>query len=242
MVPSHSQGNSLTPLLQGTSLIVSIVFFQVAVARWRLDREAKRRFQHAITGHSLVLVSYYLPQSLCIFLLAAGAAGIRYIRMFQSETYLRYFGPLLRPHELLDDTTTTNKSKNAKVLPGAFYFLVSSALVATVFPISTARVAVECLSLADPMAAWAGQSIASPKLWPSSSSSWVGTTACFLTAWCIGYAMLRIQWTNDTDEPPVSLFCITCSALACCLAEAFPHWNDNLTIPIVTAIAIELSR
>lgn len=209
-------------LLRGASLVILVAAFQVAAARLNLQREAKRRWQHAVTGHALVQISYYLPVPVCFVALVAASAAIWYLRHYQSDTYLQHFGPLLRPHEL---------EEGGRCLPGAFYFLLGTALTVALFPVQTARHAVECLSLADPIAAWAGQAISSHKLTQSASLS--GCTACFVSAWCIGYVML---------DSSFSLLCITVSAMACCLAEALPIGNDNLTIPIITAFAVELFR
>jgi dolichol kinase len=208
-----------TALLRVSSFFLLIVAFQVAVARLNLQREAKRRWQHAVTGHALVQVSYYLPVKFSIAALLMAVAGMWYLRTYQSDTYLQHFGPLLRPHELEDGQ-----------LPGAFYFLLGTAVTVALFPIPTARYAVECLALADPVAAWVGQSISSPKLTKSASAA--GCIACFITAWSIGYVMLD----------PSSRWGITAGALACCLAEALPFGNDNLTIPLITSLAVQLSR
>jgi dolichol kinase len=138
-----------------------------------------------------------------------------------------------------------NDPSKPKVLPGAFFFLLGTIVAATLFPMPIARYAVECLSLADPIAAWVGQSISSPKLLPNQSTASVaGSLACFATSWLLGYFML-IQWAErgDDDAPiAISIPCVTLSALACCLAEALPIINDNLSIPIVTALAVDMSR
>jgi dolichol kinase len=242
MAVADWNGSNINLLLRGSSLVCLVVVFQVAAARLNLDREAKRRFQHAITGHALVQISHYLPVPLCIAVLSVACAGIWYIRMYQSEVYFQLFVPLLRPHELDSD------EGRPKVLPGAFYFLLGTTMSAVLFPMPIARYAVECLSLADPMAAWVGQSISSPKLlprWTQSSASLAGSTACFATAWCIGYIML-LYWVDDDDDDddraPVSIPCLTVAALACCIAEAMPMVNDNLSIPLVTALSVQWAR
>lgn len=211
--------SSTASALGGVSLIILVSAFQVAAARLNLQREAKRRWQHAVTGHALVQISYYLPVNLCIVALFMAVAGMWYFRTYHSDSFMQYFGALLRPHEL-----------EGGRLPGAFYFLLGTAATIVVFPIQTARYAVECLSLADPVAAWAGQSIASPKV--AKSASLAGCVACFVTAWSIGYCMLD-------DFSPQG---VAAGALACCFAEALPVGNDNLTIPIITSIVVQLVR
>jgi dolichol kinase len=207
-------------LLRVTSFVVVIVAFQVAVARFSLEQEAKRRWQHAITGHALVQISYLLPIHISIAALVVGAAGIAYVRHFKSDLYLKAFGPLLRPDELEDGR-----------LPGAYYFLVGTALAATLFPMNTARYAVECLAFADPIAAWAGRSIPSPNI--HKSASLCGCLACFATAWIIGWIMIKEDVDTSAD-----MFRITLGAFACCVAEALPFGNDNLLIPLITAAAV----
>jgi dolichol kinase len=160
--------------------------------------------------------------------LLSAAGGLWFLRNFQSDLYLQHFGPLLRPHEL-----------EGQSLPGAFYFLLGAAVVAALFPIDTARYAVECLALADPMAAWAGQSIRSPKI--TASASLVGCLACFLTAFGTGYFMLREETIANVDDNRPPWYVISAAgALACTIAEALPLGNDNLTIPIVTALVVEV--
>lgn len=207
-------------LLRVTSFVVLIVAFQVAIARFSLEQEAKRRCQHAITGHALVQISYLLPIHLSVAALVVGAAGIAYMRHFKSDLYIQHFGPLLRPDELEDGR-----------LPGAFYFLVGCTLAVSLFPMNTARYAVECLAWADPVAAWAGRSIPSPKF--HKSASLAGCLACFATAWIIGWIMIR------DDETTADMRRITLGALACCVAEALPFGNDNLLIPLITAAAVQ---
>lgn len=201
--------------LQLVVCFVFVVGFQVAVARFQIEREAKRRWQHLLTGHAFVVVSYVLPISYCIPALLAGAAGMYYMRFYQSELFMKTFGPLLRSHE-----------KEGTQLPGAFFFLLGTALTALIFPIRAARYAVECLAVVDPVAAWIGQSIKSPRI--NSRSSLAGSAACFVTAGIIGHLY------------SLPLACIAAGATACCLAEASPIGNDDIVIPIASALAVSM--
>jgi dolichol kinase len=229
-MPQEPDHSTASVLWRGGSLIALIVAFQVAAAQFHLPREAKRRWQHAVTGHALVCVSEYLPVRWCVAALLSAAGGLWCLRNYHADVYLQHFGPLLRPHEL-----------EATALPGAFYFLLGAAIVAALFPIATARYAVECLALADPMAAWAGQSIRSPKI--TASASLIGCLACFGTAFGIGYFMLPGETTamnDDDDDRPPWFILSAAGALACSIAEALPWGNDNLTIPVATALVVEV--
>ena len=199
-------------------LFVLIVGFQILVSQVALGREAKRRWQHALTGHILVQASYIIPMTYGVVGLLLGAAGMAYLRYEHSDQFLKAFGPLLRPEEL-----------EAGRLPGAFYFLLGTAITALSFDLSITRYACECLALADPMAAFVGKSITSPKI--TRNASLAGCMGCFATAWLCGYFML----------PNMDMFQLSIGALACTLAECIPFGNDNLTIPLATALAITLS-
>jgi dolichol kinase len=204
-------------LFRATSFFLLVVLFQVLVARVALQTETKRRLQHALTGHALVQISYILPFAACIILLLLGAFGMFVAQAYAKTWFQQAFGALLREDEL-----------SGKQLPGAFYFLLGttlSLLIAT-DDLDIARYAVECLAIADPMASFVGSTIPSPKLCPGSSMS--GCIACFGTAWIVGVVML----------PMVSHSTLLIGALACTIAEASPYGNDNMNIPLLTAIVM----
>jgi dolichol kinase len=212
--------------LQAVSLFVLLIAFQVAGARLSLQSEAKRRWLHALTGVALVQVSYYLPLKICIATLLVATLGIWYLKNFQNKLFHDAFGPLLRPSE-------------RESLPGAFYFLIGTIIAALLLPMQTARYAVECLSLADPRAAWVGQSVSSPRIHKSASVA--GCLACFVTAWFVGWLLLRPE-EGAKYESSIFFWKITAGALACCIAEALPFGNDNVAIPILTGMAVEMVR
>ena len=219
------------PLLIGgvISFIILIVTFQIMIAKVGLSNESKRRFQHAITGHALVQVSYVLPYLFCIVALSIGAIGFLVARTYYQAWFYSTFGPLLRPNEL-----------NGNVLPGAFYFLIGtviSALIAGENQLYLARYAVECLAIADPVASYVGSTISSPNICKGSSVS--GSTACFITAVLVGIVMLGYNGTDNNND--ISWTQLLLGALSCTIAEALPYGNDNLNIPIATTLAVLLT-
>lgn len=221
--------------LQALFAFLSVVGFQIAIAHFQINKEAKRRWQHVVTGHSFVLISYLLPLEWCVAALLTGALGIYYLILFHKALFIQAFGPLLREVE-----------KDSLKLPGAFFFLLGTALTVWWFPLPTARYAVECLAIADPMASWVGSRIQSPKI--NASASMAGTLACFVTALCIGLvyltksgpAEMETTANGDTSSSSLSLVLwrISIGALACCIVEAVPYWDDNLVMPVVTAAAV----
>jgi dolichol kinase len=201
---------------RGACFFCVLVVFQLIMARIPTEKATKRRLQHALTGHALVQISYVLSRDLALGLLLLGAAGIHICQKYFPSHFRQHFGDLLRPSEL-----------SGFRLPGAFYFLLgTAATLALVADLATARYAVECLAFADPIASWIGSSIRSPNL--NSGTSVSGSAACFGTAWIIGWAMLDADFRT-----------ITIGAMACTVAEGVPYGDDNLNIPIVTALVIE---
>lgn len=205
-------------ILRVVSIVVMIVAFQVGVAQLSLEQEAKRRWQHALTGHLLVQVSYVLPFSVCVGALFLASLALWGLCRYRYAQYKENFGPLLRPEELQPGT-----------LPGAFYFLVGALCTILIVPMNTARYAVECLALADPAAAWIGKAVKSPMI--TESASLAGSLACLFVAWTVGYAFLE----------NASFSRITLGALACMAAEACGWGNDNLSIPLLTATVVEFT-
>jgi dolichol kinase len=199
------------PLMRVSSFFVLILAFQIVVTKLSLGKDTRRRLQHAMTGHALVQISYVLPIDIAIVALAVGCGTIYYVRFYQRDLYQQLFEPLLRPEELVDG-----------VLPGAFYFLLGTLITASLFPLDMARYAVECLSLADPLASWVGKSISSPRI--TRNASVAGCCTCWVTAFLLGILWFDFPW-------PMAFL----GSLACTIAEAFPILNDNLSIPIVTA-------
>lgn len=239
-------------------LTVLVVLFQYVVARFSVERETKRRFQHALTGHALVQISHVLPSwEFAVILLATAALAVYVLRTYFFSSYLEAFGPILRPDEILAVAPHTDQPR----LPGAFYFLIGTCL--TVWGCgwraaaaatsagnrdgsndddgwTVSRYAVECLAIADPMASWVGTVVPSPRINGRTSVS--GSVACFVTAWGVGYVMLMDD-DDDDDDPHKHhhhkhLWTITVGAAACAIAEALPLGNDNLNIPLLTALAV----
>jgi dolichol kinase len=223
---TSSSTTTLTSLLvRAGSLLVLVGLFQVFIAHApNLQSETKRRWQHALTGHALVQISYVLPPSVAIIFLIFATIAVFTIRVYFFESvFKKSVGPLLRPQELTGE----------QYLPGAFYFLLGTVLtVILVDNWTISRYAVECLAFADPMASFIGSTIPSTKLNKSTSIS--GCVACFITAWIVGYFMLRVENTA-TNYVTVSI-----GALACTIAEGLPFGNDNLNIPILTAMSVKM--
>ncbi len=232
-----------------------------------LSSESKRRIQHGMTGCILVLISYCIPIYACILLLNIATYLIYYLKTYHFHTiYLQNFGPLLRDHEKQpiapspqsDNHHSDSSASRGIPLPGAYYFLCGTTITAMLFPLGIARYSVMCLSLADPMAAYIGQLVPSYRLdhirffnllltstGTTTNASVSGCIACFTMAWTIGYIQLVLLNDKMSASFVYPFITVTAGATACCIAEAIPffgsHGNDNLQIPIFTALVVTIS-
>lgn len=196
--------------------VVSVAALQVILTNVDLSQEGRRRVQHVVTGQVLVGISYLLPMTFCRVALLAGVLLLLGVYYGFPDWYQEVFGPLLRQSE-----------RNR--LPGAFWFLLGTTVTAYCFEIEIGRYAVLALSYADPMAAYIGMTVRSPRI--IASASLAGSLACFSTAYLLGYYMLN----GDVTQAFVG-------ALVCTLSEAIPLGNDNLLIPVATAASIRWVR
>ena len=206
--------------LRAVSLVILVVLFQLCIARVpSMPQETKRRWQHALTGHILVQSSYVLPKNVALILLLIASVGMLLWRTLLPKHFYQAFGPLLRPAEMEGGT---------QYMPGAFHFLLGTAMTLLMVDGWTIpRYAVECLAIADPVASWIGSTVPSPKI--NAGTSLSGAAACFATAMGVGYCML-----NDANIQTLAM-----GALACTIAEGLPVGNDNLNIPILTALVVD---
>jgi uncharacterized protein (TIGR00297 family) len=95
------------------------------------------------------------------------------------------------------------------------------------------------LALGDGMASLVGQAAGGPRLFWNPKKSWAGFAAMvvFGAAGCAGLAAWTLRQPVDAGLVGLSL----CVALACAWAESLPTTlDDNLTVPLVGAIAIEV--
>ena len=221
------------PLYQIIGAVVVVIVLQLILVsnQVKLSTEGRRRIQHAITGQVLIVVSYVLPLWICTIALLLGILLLLHVYHVHKAWYQKTFGPLLRPSEL-----TT--------LPGAFWFLVGTWVIATlvaivhVIDMDVGRYAVLCLSYADPMAAWIGSTIPSPRVVGTTSATMAGCCAAFGTSFLLGIAILG-KAPQQYQTPWLE---ILVGALACTFSECLPFGNDNLLIPIGTSVAVQLVR
>ena len=193
-----------------------------------------RRIQHASTGLAFLAVSHVIPgypAGFCLLSLATAAFYCVHRRRLLDEAwdawYLARFGALLRDHERGERERGADgggggaspKDRSGKAarqgktswktppeLPGAFYFLLGTAVSTVLFTTPIARTSLLVLSLADPAAGLAGSWLSGRGLnipWRSlvrpgrggtageGGPTVAGSAACAATAAACTYAYIR---------------------------------------------------
>lgn len=163
-------------------------------------------FNHRRLAFSILLVA------LCLSLI------IEFYRLWQksfSHTFNRFFGLILRRHELKDFT-------------GATYLLFSAMLCVAFFDPIIAFCSMAYLSIGDTFAALVGMSLGKRKIM-GSSKSLEGSLACFISTLIFGIFFL--------PHPALAVS----GALAATFAElGVINLDDNIKIPLVSAIVLSL--
>ncbi len=172
------------------------------------------------------VIYFHITKEIALMILVPMSLGfllVDLLKMFVrpvADLYYRYFGALLRPHEL--DTTQRNFN-------GATYVTLSAALVVWLFPKMIAIAAFAILILADTAAALVGRKIGKVRI---GAKTLEGSIAFLLFALLVVFATPRLN-------PAVGLVI----AVSATIAELYPiklgNWSidDNLSIPLVSATA-----
>ena len=193
----------------------------------------RRRIQHILTGVLFYGLSFVLSQFVASVILGIatiifyGLLKARSVSNTVQENYMKLFGPLLRDREL-----------NLNTLPGAFWFLVGTFIVVSLFEINIARTSLLCLSFGDPIAAMVGISCGGPRLCVcsdgsgnSGSKTLAGCAACFWASFFVAFFSL------NNFGPDVWLI----TGVAATVMEASScAIDDNVLIPVGTGFVLWL--
>lgn len=165
-------------------------------------------FNHRRLAFSLLLAAF------CLGLI------IEFHRLWQksfSHTFYRFFGLILRRHELSDFT-------------GATYLLFSAMLCVAFFDPIIAFCAIAFLAIGDTFAALVGMSLGKRKIL-GSNKSLEGSLACFISTLIFGLIFLQ--------HPTLAVV----GALAATFAElGVIPLDDNIKIPIISGLALSLAK
>ncbi len=177
---------------------------------------------HALVGIACVLALLYLPRVAMLLALASVTAAFIALEVARlripslKRRFSAWFACLLREKEFSKPT-------------GSGYFLVSCLITVLVFPQEIAALAILFLSLGDPSATIVGTWKGHTRLWGKSLEG---------NAACLGVCLfVAIIFCVILQRPPLAV--ALAGALVATFVQALPvRLNDNLTIPIISAVAM----
>ena len=171
----------------------------------------------------------WLTKELATWIVGAGTGLYLVIEMIRltdataNRLFVRLFHVVLRRQEV-------------QGLTGSAYYLYGSFMSMLLFPPVIAIIAMMFLVFGDFAAAVVGTSIGRTKLFPPRSLE--GSAGCLLACVAVGLPLL---W-HIKPVWPVALGLTAAGAIAATVAECLPwRMNDNLTIPLVSALALRLA-
>lgn len=187
--------------------------------------EIKRKFFH-LFGLIYVLGLIYIPRDPYILILLTVLTSESLIELFRiknekvNQWFSQYFGEIFRD---------TEKTK----ISGVFWMLMGVTLTVILAPpVPIAAAALLYLILGDGLASLVGMRFGGPH-WPGSRRRLSGSLACFLVCLFVGFILLRPLYGWPT---------VVAGAVAATFFErGLFSWNDNMTIPVGSALALLLS-
>jgi dolichol kinase len=116
-------------------------------------------------------------------------------------------------------------------------FIIAALPILWIAPTPVALAALAMLGLGDGMSAMVGKMIGKHKLWYNPDKSWEGSLAGFLGG-AIG-ALLVTAWyyaESPLEYPMLAIVPVSIAgALAAAIVESLPQWEDNVSVPLVSA-------
>jgi diacylglycerol kinase (CTP) len=188
-----------------------------------------RNLFHAVSGLVAVLLYQFLltkSQAVACVLVAAAVLVILEIGRRCSGRWNKFlaeniFKVLAHPSER--DRIT-----------GSTYFVVGLAVITVVFPKPPVEVAILILAFADPVASITGRLWGKRKLFQN--KSYVGTGAFFAVAWVTASIFLTVA-VKDLSTPRAAVAALIIAAAGTIVELLSTRLDDNLTIPVVCALA-----
>jgi dolichol kinase len=190
-----------------------------------------RRVWHILTGSVCVFISALSDISfntwgsfaLCIAALGFFVDFKRFKNEKLNKKFEKYFGPLLRKSERLS-------------FSGLPFYALGAGISCFAFTEQVATLSILFLIFADPMASIFGVYYGRDRLFPNKTLQ--GTIAAFITCFVVTIIYLNIIQVESNNIIIFTFFVSIFGALSE-LLSAF-NIDDNLTIPIVSGIAIAL--
>ncbi|MDP2719856.1 MAG: hypothetical protein Q8P44_08540 [Dehalococcoidia bacterium] len=183
-----------------------------------------RKTWHLCAGMVIPIAALFVPRNfLLVFVAVATAVALA------AET-ARFFSPALN-HRFTVAFKRVIRQQEISRVTGSTYILISSLLTLIIFPRDIAILALTFLAVGDSVGAVVGFTFSGEH---QSFKNWQSSLACFLSSILAG--LIFIIFFID-----ISIFVLIAGALTATIVEALPlPVNDNVTIPIFSALAMSL--
>ncbi|KAF1336575.1 hypothetical protein FI667_g263, partial [Globisporangium splendens] len=220
----------------------------------RTELHLQRKAQHALTGLLFYAASWVMPLHVAIptlFIVACAFYAVHQLRKLNPRVdalYVASFHGILRRDEA-----------SKAVLPGAFYFVLGTAIAAAVYPLPVARLAILCLGVGDPAASLVGtlynqhkqtNNPTKPKKQKSySTKSWAGFVGALVASFAATFLSLSWSDTQKATSLPIEdkqvrvrLAEALLAGITTAIAEAIDvaGWDDNLSLPLIAGLILQL--
>ncbi|MBI4302661.1 MAG: hypothetical protein HY664_08650 [Chloroflexi bacterium] len=180
---------------------------------------------HLVGGSLFPSLAFVLPRNALLTALGVVTASFivwevgRFVNPHIGLWSRRHLAPLLKEEE-------------AQRVTGATCLLAASLITFLVYEKAIAMTALYFLSLGDPVAAAAGGTFGKRRVF---NKSWEGTLAMLLTCLTVG---LLLSSSSLALRPLLAVV----GAVSASVVELLPlPWDDNLTIPLISATTMALS-
>ncbi len=189
--------------------------------------EYARGMVHTALGLVLVTILHLFPWLFAVAIISIGTAFVLVIE------YLRFKNPRLQQW-LRHWLAVFMREEEDRGLTGASYYLIGALITTLLFPVDIASLAILYLACGDPSAAAIGR-------WRGYTRPWnkhiEGNLAFLFVSLAVGIIAMRIFKTPD-------IIVVAAGAFSAALIHALPlprHFNDNVTIPIGSALAMSIT-
>jgi dolichol kinase len=184
----------------------------------------RRGAAHIIIGLAIGISGLFIPKT--IFLSLLGAATIAFLVI----EFIRFHSPAVNRRFYAFFRLVARESEKTR-LTGASYMLLAALISFMVFARDIAATSVCFLALGDALATIIGGSNGKKGVRVKTTA---GKAACLLACLAIGF-ILHYAGLN------VSILAIAIGAIVATIMESLPKFvNDNLTIPLISGVAMTL--
>ncbi len=194
-----------------------------------VQREAHRKGFHMTTG---VLAT---PMVLYGGLVFATLAGLATLLVIVAVELLQARHRLAIP--LVTNQLLSTRRPGERFSWAATTFLIAALPLLWIAPTPVALAALAMLGLGDGMSALVGKMIGRHKLWYNHAKSWEGSLAGFLGG-ALGALLVTFWYYAEMglEYPMLALVPVwVAGALAAAVVESLPQWEDNVSVPLVSA-------